>query len=299
MRFLKSLASICFIGAVAAAGNVQGQSPIINGPILGFTANEGGTAIAPIIGIPGASLLANPLQLDMNIRGAVVSPKQDYALAVSADGGQVVFIDLTSGTPISSISGEHNHPDIIALSPSGYAAAIYDGGSSSLEIVGNLPKAPQVIYELDASSIPGRASSVALSDDGSVALVTFAEPDRTSLWMMFSSGVVQRLPVDQPAGAAFFVNRNDAVFGDDSSHTVFIATDAGRTTAPLPFVSDLDGMSLSCGCQPTSLHRLRGNSVFRLNDPSEQPVMVLDASGSQPRIVIVPPNTSAVSEAAQ
>lgn len=334
MRSLKTLASVCFIGTVIATGNAQGQS-IINGPMLGFTPDATGAAIAPIIGIPGASLLANPLELGMAIRAAAVSPRQTYALAVRAGDGQPVIIDLAGGTPITPVPGTYNEPEIIALSPTGSSAAIYDGGSRSVEIVGNLPKDPQVIHEFDASSIPGGATSLALSDDGSVALATFAESDRTSLWMMDSTGAVQRLPVDQPAGAAFFPNRNDAMFGDDSNHTVFIATDAGRTAAPLPLVSGLDAMSsfssvtasddssrvfladtnsgniaifdmesrtavvLPCGCQLTGLHRLNGNSVFRLNDASAQPIMLLDAGGIEPRIVIVPPNTSSGWGAAQ
>jgi hypothetical protein len=335
MRFKKTLASICFIVALGTAGNAQAQSATINGPMLGFTPDAAGAAIEPILGIPGASLLTNPVALGMDIRGAVVSPKQDYALAARAEDGQPVFIDLAGGTPITPIPGNHNRADIIAVSPTGSAAAIYDSGSSSLEIVGNLPKDPHIIHELNAAPISGRVSSVVLSDDGSVALVTFKESDRTSLWMMDSSGAVQRLPVDQAAGAAFFVNRNDAIFGDDANHAVFIITDAGRTAAPLPLVSDLEGMGsfssiaasddgsrvfltdtnagnvaivdietrtaalLSCGCQTTGLYRLKGNSVFRLNNASDQPMMVLDASGNEPRIVIVPPNTSALSEAAQ
>jgi DNA-binding beta-propeller fold protein YncE len=335
MRVKKTLASICLIIAAGTVANVRGQSPVITGPVLGFGLDAAGAAIEPILGVPGASLLTNPLELNIEIRRAVVSPKQDYALAVRAEDGQAVFIDLAGGRPITPIPGNHNRPDIMALSPTGSAAAIYDSESSSLEIVGNLPKDPHIIHELNASPISGRASSVALSDDGSVALVTFREPDRTSLWMMDSSGAVQRLPVDQAAGATFFVNRNDAIIGDDANHAIFIIIDAGRTAAPLPLVSDLDGIIsfsnlaasddggrvfltdtnggnvaiidiqtrtpvvLSCGCQPTGLDRLKGNSVFRLNNASDQPMMLLEASGSEPRIVLVPPNPSARSEAAQ
>jgi hypothetical protein len=144
---------------------------------------------------------------------------------------------------------------------------------------------------------------------------------------------MQRLPVDQPAGAAFFVNRTDAIIADDSNHTAFIATNAGRTTALVPLISNVDGIDsiskiavsedgtrillgdthsgnvaivdmetrasvlVSCGCELTGLHRLRGNSVFRLTNASDQPIMMLEAAGSEPRVVIVPPNTSTLSEA--
>src|SRR4051812_44822898 len=91
--FLQSF--IC-VGLVASAtvASLEGQSSVIWGPILGFTPSAGGTAISPILGVPGASTLADPLIMDGIFRGMAVSPKQDYAVAVRMDDRRAVVIDL-------------------------------------------------------------------------------------------------------------------------------------------------------------------------------------------------------------
>ena len=56
-------------------------------------------------------------------------------------------------------------------------------------------------------------------------------------------------------------------------------------------IADLEtGVStvLSCDCVPTGFRPLKGTSVFRLSDPADGPVAVLDASSAEPRIMILP-----------
>ena len=66
---------ICFglVGLLSAAGIVAAQSSI-EGPILGFIPDNDGTLIWPIIGVPGASILADPIKFNADVRGAVISP---------------------------------------------------------------------------------------------------------------------------------------------------------------------------------------------------------------------------------
>src|SRR5215475_4643389 len=113
--------------AVLAATHVHAQSSTINGPLLGFTAALGGTAIEPIMGVPGASTLASPLALDAGISGTVIAPSQDYAIAFRAADSQVVVVDLISAqmTPVAGVTSDL----ILVTSPSGSAAAIYDAGT--------------------------------------------------------------------------------------------------------------------------------------------------------------------------
>jgi len=156
-------------------------------------------------------------------------------------------------------------------------------------------------------------------------LVKTTTDQGSGLWVINSSGAVSRLPVAQPSAAAFFANKEDAIVSDDATQSAFIVMDAGRAAIQVPLVSAIDGMTgfssiaasddggkvflqdgssgkvaivdvqtrtwnvVGCGCQATGLMRLKGNSVFRFANASTQPVMVLDASGIEPRIVVVPP----------
>src|SRR5262249_18120654 len=152
--------------------------------------DSSGTAILPIIGIPGAALLASRLEFGADIHNAVISPKQDYALAVRSDDGSIVIATLRTDPPtLISVAGTRSNPSVLAISPAGGSAAVYDSVSGSLQIVGHLPESPEVMQEFDLSGMPGTASAVALSDDGAVAVVSFTVDDgRNDLWVIAATG---------------------------------------------------------------------------------------------------------------
>src|SRR5689334_12757443 len=97
---MRVVAGLVLLGLMAI--RLHGQSSTLNGPILGFIPDERGTGIRPILGIPGASTMADRLQLGMAVRGVVISPKRDYALAARSEDGQAVAIDFRSDTPLIS-----------------------------------------------------------------------------------------------------------------------------------------------------------------------------------------------------
>jgi hypothetical protein len=327
MRFLKIL--LCAGFTVAS---LQAQSLTLNGPTLGFTAEDSGTAIRPILGIPGASILADRLQLASRIRGAVISPKHDYALAARAEDDQIVIIDLSS-LAMNAIPGTHAGADLIAVSPSGTFAAVFDEKTRSIQIVGNLPQSPERIFEFDASRIPGRASSMAVDDDGSIALVRFVDGESVSLWALDWFGASWPIQVDRPSAAAFTPRSFDFFVADDAAHSVFLIRDPQHTAERIPVFSSEDGsngvsaiaasddggrlfvaeaksgriaivdlatgnhMDTSCDCQPTGFYRLKSNSVFALSEATQQPTMVLDASSADLRIGIIPPAVLRAEEA--
>ena len=324
MRFLPIVICICLASAIAGMAEAQAQTPSINGPLVGFLPDEAGASIFPIIGIPGASLLTTPIQLNAAIRRAVIAPRQDYALAISNSDASVVVVDL-AGTSVLRIDGVQTAPALLAISPGGAAAGVYNDSSQTVQVVQGLPSAPAVAYSLDASQIVGRAAALSISDDGAVVLIKTTTDQGSGLWVINSSGAVSRLPIAQPSAAAFFANKEDAIVSDDATQSAFIVMDAGRAATQVPLVSAIDGMTgfssiaasddggkvflqdgssgkvaivdvqtrtwnvMGCGCQATGLMRLKGNSVFRFANASTQPVMVLDASGIEPRIVVVPP----------
>ncbi len=322
--------SASFVLAGLIALSVQAQSPILNGPSLGFTSENGGTAIRPIIGIPGASLFADRLPLETEFRGAVIAPMQNYAIALRIADGKAVVMDLRSNVPVlRTVEGVRGGGDLIAASPTGSVAAIYDHATKTVQVIDHVPEAPAVIRLFDASRIPGRARSITVNDDGTVLLARFADDESGSLWVMDSSGASSQIPADRASAVAFFPNSSNAVIADDASLSAFVLLDAARAATRVPLISAIDGIStfssaivsddsrrvfftdassgnvilvdmetrrstlLSCDCRATGLSRLKGNFIFRLNEPSGDPTMVLDASTSEPRIVIIPPSASA------
>src|SRR5262249_39412623 len=163
-------------------------------------------------------LLADRLQLDTGVRNVVISPKQDYAIATRSSDGQVIAVDLSSASLASlAVAGASVGADVVAFSPSGNLAAVYSRDSKTVQLVKHLPKAPEVTREFDASAIGGRAMSLAVSDDGSMALLRVVDLQGTSVWMLTASGEAWPLQVDQAGAAAFFPNSSDVIVGDDAA----------------------------------------------------------------------------------
>jgi hypothetical protein len=300
----------------------------VGGPVLGFIPDAGGTAIRPVIGIPGASVLGNRLALDADIRGAVISPKQDYAIASRAADEQTVVIDIAADPPVATpVTGTHPGAELITVSPTGSAAAEYDRASETIQVIGGLPHSAAVVAEFDTSLIPGRATGLTISDDGTIALIKVVDSDDVGLWAVGSPTGPWRISVDRPSATAFFPNRRDAVVTDHATHGAFLMIDIDKAATLVPLLSATDGVeafssvsvaedgrrvfladarsgvittvdvetrtpiTMSCQCRPTGLHRLSGKSIFRLTERSGEPIMVLDASSNDPRIGIIPPAT--------
>ncbi len=328
MRFFTNLMLLGLL-----AGRLQAQS-VLSGPTLGFAADNQGTSIRPILGIPGASLLGDRLALDMNIQNVTISPSQDYAIAVRAEDSQLVLVDLRSGTPIvTAIAGTHPGSNLIAVSPAGKAVAVYNDPSQQLQVIGYLADAPQVVYEFDASVVSGSVRQVAVSDDGTLALVRSVDAENAVLWAFDSSGAAWQIAADRPLDAAFLPNSADVIVIDDAPQSAVLIRDVARTATRLSLVSVEDGIGsfsavaasedgrrvfladgksgivavvdletrehalASCGCEAKGFYRLKGNSVFGLSEASSEPIMVLDASSREPSILVIPPAVSPVGEA--
>src|SRR5262249_32945823 len=116
--------------ATCAAANAVCAAESIFGPVVGFTRDSTGAVIRPIIGIPGGAALGEQLHFDVEIRGAVISPNQDYAVAVRSDDGSVVAVSLKMDLPdiagdhrsplqLMPIAGGRPNPSVIAISPTG------------------------------------------------------------------------------------------------------------------------------------------------------------------------------------
>ena len=322
-----------FLGAVILAGRIAvpsssvfSQLQPVSGPTLGFAPDREGTAIRPILGIPGASRLGQPLDISVEFRSVLISPAQDYAITTRAADGRAIVVELASHElVVRPVAGADFRADLIAISPVGSIAAIYDDLSETVHVLGGLPGAPGVISVLDASGLPGSVSDIAVSDDGGVAIVRSIDGDRIALWTLDSSGIPRQIPADRPRAVAFVPDRHDALVSDDATGSVLLVTDVNRTATRVHLVSAPDGVDgfssmavdpdgtrvflaeresgtvavvdlntripiwLSCACRPTGLDPLKGPSIFRLNAASAEPIMLLDASLVLPRFRIVPP----------
>jgi hypothetical protein len=319
---------VAFLSVTASA---QSPTASVGGPTIGFVQNEQGTAIWPLLGVVGAAIPGQRLEISTAISNAVISPNQDYALAIQTDSGQAVLIKLDPASPsVLTLEEVRTNASLISVSPTGAAAALYMPASRIVQFISGLPEAPRVAWEFDASGLAGDVSSIAVSDDAALAILDIAGSANHALWVVAPNRSPTVLIEGGSPRASLVANRHDVAVSDESVRAVFLLQSIDEYPASIaamtlpessPPVAALsvsrDGRRIfvaqrgsenitimdvetgtpvvvSCGCSPSGFFPLKGGSLLRLNAFSDTPTTVLDASTDEMRIVVVPPSAEAL-----
>jgi len=300
-----------------AAPTVFAQQGRVAGPVAGYVFDGAARVVRPVLGIPGASVLGEPVDLGIAVATASVAPRLDSLLAVAADGSFHIF-NLTAGAAKEAgVSGIAASPERIAFSPTGSAAALYAGGK--IQIVTGLPASPAAGSTFDLSSLlalPGKghrplAGAFAVSDDGAYLLV--AEGAGVQL---FGPGGTRQIVSTRNTAVAFLPGSHDAAVagssvtllkdvGGAATAQVLAESDPSLNSLGLAYSADATKLYLAssqgiaafdlpsgtrtaipCDCSPAGITGM-GN-VFRLNEAGPSPLWLLDANAATPRIVFVP-----------
>src|SRR5688572_20650548 len=226
------------IVGLAIAAFAQDPSIAIQGPILGFAEDPGGEVIRPMLGVWGASVLGPPLVLDAAIRNAVVSPKQDYAIAIRSADEAAVMIGWDQGViGMRTLEGIRAGADVVAISPSGTAVAVYDHDTKFLQAIRTTAQASEMALEFDASDMGGQLRAVAIADDGLVALLNFADGEHVALWVVNAQGLRSLVAANRPSSVAFLTHRYDAIIGDDADQSIFLIRGLDGVASRIPVAS--------------------------------------------------------------
>jgi hypothetical protein len=290
---------------------VTGWAADLAGPVSGYLFHANSHSLRPVLGIPGASILGQPLDLGFETALVAVAPRQDYLLAAGTDG-QLRLLRLDPrGAGTTAVETPHGAPDQIIFSPRGTAALFVKG--RTVDVVTGAPGAATVARTLDLSSIAGAA--LAVSDDGAVTLALGTDgvyaAGASAEWARLAPGTA----------AAFAPGSHDAVVADRTARTVSIftaVTEGGASrqvagpdegiTAPVAVAFAGEGKvlaangdngtvtvldtaagtraALNCACTPTGLTSFGG--LFRLNEPGEGPLWLVDARAPEAALVFIP-----------
>jgi hypothetical protein len=207
----------------------------------------------------------------------------------------------------------------IALSPSGSAVALFSESQRRAYAFTNLSQVPTLLGTFEVGS-SDTLTALAISDDGRTAAFGFSNGDTGSVAVASinsASRIVASL--HHPAAIAFFHGSDNGVAADDvdnkiyvlsSGQAVSVGTADNGISGPNTIAITNDnqrilvansasgsvvvlnntgtvGHPLKCNCTLTGLNPTNSNSVFRLTDFSGGPIVLLDASGPQPRILFV------------
>ena len=320
---LRSGSLIGLLGLIVSLAHAQQGA--VAGPVAGYVFDAQAQVVRPILGIPGAALLGDPLSLGMQVTSATISPRLDSVAAVAVDGSFHLFALRAGAAKEVAVNGIPSAPERVVYSPNGSAAALYAGGR--IQVVAGLPAAPAPAGAFDMSALlalPGGrghrqfTGSFAVSDDG--ALVLVAEGSGVQL---FGSGPAKQLAAGRMTALAFAPGTHDAVVAgtgvtlvrdvagtatrqtiapDDPTQTAVGASfsaDAGKlyvagTKTSGVAVFDLKAgtsAQIACNCTPAGLVGM--GDLYRLNEVGSAPLWILDPTSAGPRIVFVPVKTAA------
>ncbi len=293
----------------------------IGTPSLGFAFDPSLGTIRPILGIAGAAVLGSPLNSGLVLESAAISPRQDFALAVSAEDHGVRIIRFQdAGTSVLPLSGGISSPDRMVFSPSGSAAVLYRQDSSRIQVLTGLPDAP-VILELSTARLNSPAA-LAITDDGNLALLAGQDSDPS--WTVGPDGNFIPLALPASTMAVAFRRASHDLLSVTRAGDLYLARDVdtspaflridtgGAASEPVAVRFSSDGASayaieangtvtavelatgsrqtVSCGCKPAGLEPLRSGTMFRLNAISGFPLMLFDASARDFHVWFVPPD---------
>lgn len=317
---------ISFLGLTSLLAAQPGSSPSagLQGPVLGFAFDRGIHRLQPILGVPGASFMGPVVETGFEIADAVISPRQNYAVALTMTDRQVKLVRWNSGSlSTADLDGARPAVDRMALSPSGIAAALYYAGDGSIQVFTGLPDSPVLAW---ARQTPAGITTVrAIADDGDAVIVSTS--DVASPFLLLGAGFMSPLPVSERASvAAFRPGSHDVLIANRMTNQILLLQDVLGALSMQPVASADDGIAgpiavefsadgssafvanslpggiaildwnahtvsvTACHCRPTGLHRLAMASLFHLNEPSDQPMLLFDAAGPSPRVLFVPPD---------
>lgn len=292
----------------------------LSSPIIGYTADSVGKVQA-ILGVPGASLLSDPLKAPFGIAMLRFSPGQQYAIVeqVGTESAVLKFDGMTVGVPTPVVGAAANVVDVV-FSPTGRSALLYTP-EPRVQVLAGLPDSPEIIREIGPDALGGGFSVFAVSDDASVllgaaqsGLVVWLAPDgsKVPLWNASQLPSLTFLPethsamlCDATAGQFVMLQNPDqnssswivaggvSGLGSDvrlnstrDGKILFAAGLASNVIAVLDIGSS-QVTALSVSAPPTGFDRLRTGDTFLFAAQDGQPAWMLDWRGGQPVVSFV------------
>jgi hypothetical protein len=152
------------------------QTPAANsGPALGFVPGRMPWQLQPILGIPGAARLGDPISLPQSVTQIYLAPGHAYAVAAQGPADPVALVMLRVAgvmqlNPVlAALPGVLAKPDLVAFSPAGQSLALYSQAAGRVQVFTGLPGSPQKSQDIPNVAI---AALLAVSDDARAVLIS-------------------------------------------------------------------------------------------------------------------------------
>lgn len=309
MRFVLCL--VCFPALLCAQSVALVRS--------GITFDSDSKTFRPVLGVPGAAVLGEALEVRGELRNVSPCSQQQFTLAAVGRGGVVTLLHLDTLKSSEISPALTGSPTALALSAGCSAAVVYSAPTNRLQIVTGLPSKPVVAADLIVD-LPEAVSSLAVSDDGQH--VVAAVPGKAVYLVPAAGRPVALLPIQQDAVVAMRGNQ-DAIVGDRSANTVTLIANIAGSPAVTALAGSSEGVDnpgavwfdsrtaavlvanagsgkinliplsggsatvVDCHCRLSGLSPLTDRTYQLQSAEAGQPLRILDLGTSSPRVVFV------------
>ncbi len=182
----------------------------IEGPRLGLLVD--GTQLHTAWGVPGVAV-TTPLR-DVAAKSVAASPRQDYLLAVPADGPGLLVLSPTGLAETDRlVLADGGTIDAVVFSSRGTAVAVRR--SSRVDVVTGLPQRADVVQTFDLSFAGSDTARVAVSDDGGTLFALVG----ADAYRMNANGMT-RLSVEGVLAGEFLPRSGDLVLASQDKITI-------------------------------------------------------------------------------
>jgi hypothetical protein len=183
--------------ALALAVPLFAADPNVGAPVTGFVVTAG--TVRPILGIPGAARLGNPVQP----ASAAITISSPAGLALECAEGELRRIDLNQATR-EIVTSMLACPDALAFSPAAESAVLVFRSQNAVRLLTKSGMSePHDVTGVTACAVSDDAARLLCSTDSGLVGLT-------------SAGASMRLLPDQAAPAAFLRGSREAIVAGNS-----------------------------------------------------------------------------------
>jgi hypothetical protein len=255
-----------------------------------------------------------------------VSPRQDYALGITEQDNQILLMSFDQNpVAVTVLVTLDSAIERAVFSPTGKSVVLVPKNRQSLWLISGLPHSPQILDRLGLSGFPGVIGPLAVRDDGQQVILAMQEGDGDAIYAGDSKGGMHGVArLGKITAIEYLRQGNDAVLADAAASEILrireadlkveslaALTSGEEAIRPMALAVSDDNQRLFIAAEgqgqlyvlslqngqvahlpfsgkATGLNRLRGNSVFRLNELSGEPLLVLNGELSEPQVAFVP-----------
>ena len=280
------------------------QEGAVGEPSLGLLYDPAARTLHSVNGVAAAALMSDRLATADGLAWLETAPGGAFALGLAQETGQLELITASGRRALDSLPAGALGA---RFSPSGRSAMLLFPERAL--VLSGLRDTPLVAWEF---GVPAGAV-LSLSDDGTRALSL----SEGRLVQHNSDGSMAELQASGVRSAAFAEGSHDTLILTTEPGALLLGSGEEFASLPLPeglatpiaaagtpdflFLASEDGLVaklardgstaeiVSCGCKPTALTRVGRSLLYRLNDPGDGPVWLLDAAEGPPRVLFIPP----------